>query len=84
MRQERRQIKKDRQKKHTIDESWKTVGISRPRLYKYVAAAARTFYVKLMTTDLICVKRSRPYGPFSRPQPLCLKPPHGEALSNAL
>ena len=52
-----------------------------------VAAAHRgqaTCYVKLMMTDLICVKRSRPYGPFSRPQPLCLKPPHGEALSNAL
>ena len=43
-----------------------------------------TDYVKLMITDLICVKRSRPYGPFSRPHPLSLKPPQGEALSKAL
>jgi hypothetical protein len=49
-----------------------------------LAPEQATCYVTLMMTDLICVKRSRPYGPFSRPQPLCLKPPHGDALSNAL
>jgi hypothetical protein len=51
-------------------------------LARYVQAPAGQ--VKLMMTDLIWVKRSRPYGPFSRPQPLCLKPPQGEALSKAL
>ena len=29
---------------------------------------------------LTCGQRSRRCGPISRPQPLCLKPPHGEVL----
>ena len=53
-RKERRQAKKHgekqramavdlyRQKKHTIDEICKVVGISRPTLYKYVAAGGDT------------------------------------------
>ena len=34
-----------------------------------------------INTDLCSRNASKPSGPFSRPQPDCLKPPNGKALS---